>query len=118
MSPVAQLLGGILFVPELIGAANFFYEQNIETNTADGRDGEVGVQAATSYGFFNGHLRVGGEVKVGLDQHGGPTFKPMFLGGPNALLRLGAFKLTGTFFVGFLDNDPRFEPYLIAGVAF
>ena len=112
------LLGGTLFAPEWIGAANFFYEQNIETNTLEGRDAEMGVQAAASYGFFNGHLRLGGEVKVGVDQHGGPTFKPMFLGGPNALLRLGPFKLTGTFFVGFLDNDPRFEPYLIAGLAF
>jgi len=112
------LIGGMLFIPHLVGAANFFYEQNIETNTAEGRDGELGVQAAASYGFFEGHLRFGAEVKVGLDQHGGPTFQPALLAGPNALVRIGPFKLTGTFFVGFLENDPRIEPYLIAGLGF
>ena len=71
-----------------------------------------------SYGIFEGRLRFGAEVKVGLDQHGGPTFQPALLAGPNALVRFGPFKLTGTFFVGFLENDPRIEPYLIAGLGF
>src|SRR5260370_39492205 len=62
------LLGGTLFAPELIGAANFFYEQNIETNTLEGRDPEVGRPAAAGSGLFKGHLRVAGELRGRLGQ--------------------------------------------------
>ena len=70
------------------------------------------------FGEHPAEVSAGAEVKVGLDQHGGPTFQPALLAGPNALVRFGPFKLTGTFFVGFLENDPRIEPYLIAGLGF
>lgn len=111
------LLGGEI-VPHVVGAANFYYEQNVDTGTKEGRDAELGVVTAASYGLLDDHLRLGGEVKVGLDQHGGSKFQPLLEMGPNVLVRVEHFKLTATFFIGLASDDPRFEPIVIVGYAF
>jgi len=111
------LLGGEI-VPHVVGAANFYYEQNVDTGTKEGRDAELGVVTAASYGLLDEHLRLGGEIKIGLDQHGGKKFQPVLEMGPNVLVRVGHFKLTATFFIGLANDDPRVEPMVIAGHAF
>ncbi len=110
------LLGGRI-AGQLLGAVNFFYEQNMQTSTPDGRDAELGSQLAASYPLFQ-LLRVGAELKVGLDQHGTSNFSAVLLAGPNAILKAGSFKLTGTLFFGIAADDPRVMPFLIAGYAF
>lgn len=111
------LLGGQIF-GRLLGAVNFYFEQNVETSSPEGTDTEVGAHWAASYGLMGNSLRIGGELKTGLDKHGGPKFLPAVAAGPNALFKLGNFKLTGTLLYGFASDDPRFESFLIAGFGF
>jgi len=110
------LLGGQIG-GSILGAANFFYEQNLETSGPEGTDAEVGTQLAASYPVLP-WMRLGGELKLGLDQHGTPKFSTVALAGPNAILKLDRFKLTATLFFGIAPDDPRINPFLIAGYAF
>ncbi len=114
---VRVLLGGQI-AGRLLGAVNFYYEQNVQTSTPEGTDAEVGAQWAAGYGLLGNTLRLGAELKTGFDKHGGPKFLAAIAAGPNAVLKIGSFKLTGTFLYGFASDDPRLEPFLIAGYAF
>lgn len=114
------LLGGD--VGKVLWAANLFYEMNVDGYNApvnEGKDLEVGATAAASYGFGD-YVRVGAEVKAGGDMHGGPSVQPMFLAGPNVLLKLPSahLKLTATLLIGAMDQDPKLYPWIIAGWGF
>ena len=116
---VRLLLGGDL-ASRFIWAANLFAESNVEDVNKPGSEGadlELGATGAVSFSVIEGLLRVGAEVKVGVDEHGGPTLLPMALVGPNLLIKskwLG-LKLTATLLFGLMPKDPRFQPFLIAG---
>jgi hypothetical protein len=116
------LLGGDVGVRGL-WAANVFYEQNIddfEKPYAEGTDTELGATGAFSWAVWDRYLRVGAEVKAGLDQHGTPTYYPMALAGPNVLLKVpdADLKLTATAFFGLSEHDPRMRLLVIAGWGF
>ncbi len=113
----ARLLLGGQIAGSILGAANLFYEQNVETSGPDGTDAELGAQLAANFALTT-WLRLGGELKLGLDQHATSKFSTVALAGPNAILKLGRFKLTATLFFGIASEDPRIDPFLIAGYAF
>lgn len=113
-----RLLIGGQPLPHLFAAANAYYEQNVETGTPSGADGETGLQAAASYGIRNDTLRFGAELKAGIDQHGENSFKAVTLVGPHLLVKFGRFKLTATAFFGLQPGDPRLMPFVIAGYGF
>jgi hypothetical protein len=116
------LLGGDLG-SRFIWAANVFFESNvddIDKPGSEGADMEIGATAAGSFAVVSDVFRVGAEVKLGVDQHGGPTFEPMLLVGPNILLTSRALKLklTATLLIGVMEKDPRLQPFIIAGWQF
>jgi hypothetical protein len=112
-----MLIGGEL-LPRLMGALNVYVEQNVtDRDGPEGVDGELGFNAAASYGVIDDHLRIGAETKLGLDQHGKPDYVPLVEVGPNILVHAGRFKATATFLFGLEPTDPRYEPFLILGYA-
>ncbi len=119
---VRLLVGGDLG-SRLIGSANLFFEGNIDgynTPGTEGADLEAGATAALSACIVEDVFRIGAELKIGADEHGGPSFQPMLLVGPNVLLktkRLG-LKLTATLLIGLMPKDPRLQPFIIAGWQF
>ncbi len=121
------LLGGDLLPGKpglIVAAANLYYEQNlVPTQTPDGIDAELGVDAAASVQVFRDTLRLGAELKGGLDDHavsrltpGLPQF-PTLLVGPNFIVKLpsNALKLMGTIFFGTEPYDPAVMPMLVLG---
>lgn len=111
------LVGGAL-AEHLVGALNIYGEQNVtDRGGPEGTDGEMGFNAAASYGLLNDQLRLGAELKLGLDQHGKPDYVPAVEVGPNLLLHRGRFKATATFLFGLEPDDPKYEPFLILGYA-
>jgi hypothetical protein len=113
----ARLLLGGQITGRILGAANLYYEQNVESSGPEGTDAELGAQLAANTPLAS-WLRFGAELKLGLDQHGTSTFSPVTLAGPNAILKLGMFKLTTTLFFGLAHDDPRIDLFLIAGYGF
>ncbi len=124
------LLGGDLIKKKpsfLVGAANLYYEQNLlPSQTPDGIDAEMGVDAAASFNVVDDVLRLGGELKGGLDDHavrrlasGLPQF-PTLLVGPNFIVKLpsNVIKLMGTIFFGTQPYDPAVMPMLVLGSMF
>ncbi len=111
----------------LVAAGNLYYEQNLlPSQTPDGIDAELGVDAAASFNVVNDVLRLGAEVKGGLDDHavarlttGLPQF-PVLLAGPNFIVKLpgNQLKLMGTVFFGTMPYDPVVEPMLVLGSMF
>ena len=117
---VRMLFGGD--AGKFLWASNLFYEMNIDGFNApntEGKDIEVGISGAASYGFGD-FFRLGAEIKTGGDMHGGGALQPMLLLGPNALVKVQSLglKLTATFFFGVMDQDPKFYPLVIAGWQF
>jgi hypothetical protein len=118
---VRLLLGGDL-PRQGLWAANLFAETNVDYFKAagnEGADAEGGVTAAASFPLATA-LRIGAEVRGGVDQHGTSTFYPMLFVGPNVLLRAPSLglKLTTTAFFGLMSRDPRVRILTIAGWAF
>lgn len=118
---VRLLLGGDLG-PRLLWAGNVFFETNVnyfKSPSAEGGDMELGTDLAASFAVIP-QLRLGLETRLGVDQHGDPTFYPMALIGPNLLLKSTSLKLklTATAFFGLAAKDPRVKIFTIAGWAF
>ena len=127
-----RLLGGGDLIPSrpglIVGAVNFYYEQNLlPTQTPDGIDAELGIDAAASVAVDSkGLVRLGGELKGGLDDHAVPRLTPglpqyrTLLVGPNFIVKLpsNCLKLMGTVFLGTQPYDPAVMPMLILGSAF
>jgi hypothetical protein len=65
-------------------------------------------------------MRLGAEVRGGVDQHGTPTFYPSAFVGPNVLLtyRPASLKLTTTALFGLFSRDPLVRLFIIAGWGF
>ncbi|MHB1844175.1 MAG: hypothetical protein ACYCWW_04990 [Deltaproteobacteria bacterium] len=108
----------------VVAAGNFYYEQNlVPAMTPDGIDAELGFDGAASVQIFRDTLRLGGEVKAGLDDHavlrltpGLPRYQTLLVG-PNFIVKLpsNALKLMGTIFFGTQPYDPAVEPMLVLG---
>ena len=118
---IRLLVGGDLRAQGL-WAANIFAESNVNHFKAPGNEGadaELGVTGAASFPLATA-LRLGGEVRGGVDQHSERTFYPSAFAGPNLLLRSRSLglKLTATALFGLMPRDPRVRVLTIAGWAF
>jgi hypothetical protein len=119
---VRLLMGGDLPAAGL-WAVNVFAEGNVDyfnASYAEGFDGEFGATAATSFPVIPDVLRLGAEIRGGVDQHGTDTFYASGFIGPNLLLtyRPAGLKLTATALVGLFSEDPRVRLFVIAGWQF
>jgi len=119
---VRLLVGGDLPAQGL-WAANVFAEGNVDyfnASYAEGFDGEFGITASTSFPVLRDVLRLGAEVRGGVDQHGSPRFYASGFVGPNLLLtyRPAGLKLTATALFGLFPEDPRARLLVIAGWQF
>ena len=119
---VRLLMGGDLPAGGL-WAANVFAEGNVDyfnASYAEGFDGEFGATASTSFPLIPNVLRLGAELRGGVDQHGSPRFYASGFIGPNLLLtyRPAGLKLTATALFGLFPEDPRARLLVIAGWQF
>jgi len=101
-------------------AANFFAESNIDYFNepySNGADAEIGVTASANFPVVRDWLRLGAELRTGVDQHGTPTFYGVLQIGPELLLtyRPANLKLTASALFGVCSKDPLVRLYLIAG---
>ena len=116
------LMGGDLPAAGL-WATNLYAEGNIDyfnASYAEGFDGEFGATAAVSFPVVGDVLRLGAEVRGGVDQHGSPRFYASGFVGPNILLtyRPAGLKLTATALFGLFPEDPLCRLFVIAGWQF
>jgi hypothetical protein len=120
---VRLLLGGDIGTIG-IWAVNAYGEMNIDgygsSDVRAGTDAEAGVSGALSFAVAPEILRLGAEVKAGVDQHATPVFAPVTELGPNILLHLPGtgLKVTATGFFGLMPQDARVELLVIAGYGF
>jgi len=119
---VRLLLGGDLPLRGL-WAANFYYETNVDDfddPDAEGLDTELGGTVAASFAIVPRILRLGAEVRGGINQHGEPRFFPELMVGPNALVRIppANLKLTVTALFGLMPEDPIVRMLVIGGWQF
>ncbi len=119
---VRLLIGGDLGSTGL-WAANLYAEGNVDyfkASYAEGFDGEFGATASASWPVIKDVMRLGAEVKGGVDQHGSPTFYASAFVGPNVLLtyRPAGLKLTATALFGLFSEDPLVRLFVIAGWQF
>ena len=115
-----RLLAGGDLPGEGLWASNFFIEGNIDYFNepySDGADMEIGVTASFNFPVVRDWLRLGAELRTGVDQHGTPTFYGVFQIGPELLLtyRPANLKLTASALFGICLEDPLVRLYLIAG---
>jgi hypothetical protein len=121
-SPRAEfrlLLGGELFTPKLLAAANLLYEQNIFWGPTNTTDMEVGGDFGVNYDLVDGIFKVGAEMQAGWDMHGTRTLQPVLLIGPSVILKTkdNALKLLATLLFGTEPDDPKYKPVIIASVS-
>ncbi|MGZ5957700.1 MAG: hypothetical protein ACXWK5_02590 [Myxococcaceae bacterium] len=119
---VRLLVGGDLG-PTGLWAANLYAEGNVDyfkASYAEGFDGEFGATASASWPVIKDVMRLGAELKGGVDQHGTPTFYASAFVGPNVLLtyRPAGLKLTATALFGLFSADPLVRLFVIAGWQF
>ncbi len=119
---IRLLMGGDLPADGL-WATNLYAEGNIDyfkASYAEGFDGELGATAAVSFPVVADVLRLGAEVRGGVDQHGSPRFYASGFVGPNILLtyRPAGLKLTATALFGLFPEDPACRLFVIAGWQF
>lgn len=119
---IRLLMGGDL-PAEGLWAANLYAEGNVDyfkASYAEGFDGEFGATAAFSFPVIADVLRLGAEVRGGVDQHGSPRFYASGFLGPNLLLtyRPAGLKLTATALFGLFPEDPLCRLLIIAGWQF
>jgi hypothetical protein len=119
---VRLLMGGDL-PAEGLWACNVFVEGNIDyfnASYAEGWDGEIGATAGMNFPVIPNVMRLGAEVRGGVDQHGSPRFYPSGFIGPNMVLtyRPAGLKLTATALIGLFEQDPRVRLFVIAGWGF
>jgi hypothetical protein len=121
-SPRAEfrlLLGGELFTPKLLGAANLLYEQNIFWGPTNTVDMEVGADLGANYDLVDGVVRVGAEMQTGGDMHGTRTLQPVLYIGPSVILKTknNAFKILTTMLFGTQPYDAKYKPVIIGSVS-
>ena len=115
------LTGGDLSFWSGLWASNFFFETNVDDyNGADGLDMELGITASANFPVLRDWLRLGAEMRVGVDQHGTSTFYGNFQIGPEmvATYQPANLKLTASALFGVCPEDPLVRLYLIAGWQF
>jgi hypothetical protein len=117
------LLGGELLGPELVGAVNLFYEQNL-TDSPDPLGGqhfvpnpEVGATAAASYAVVDQRLRLGAEVKLAFEKElfEDAEWEQQLLVGPSLSTRLvgTSLKLFATVLFGVTDDAKKVDAFVI-----
>ncbi len=119
---VRLLMGGDLG-PTGLWAANVYAESNVDyfkASYAEGLDAELGATVSANWPVFKDIIRLGAEVKGGVDQHGTGTFYPSMFVGPNLVLAYwpAGLKLTASALFGLFPEDPLCRLFLIAGWTF
>lgn len=114
------LLGGEIFRPDLFGAINPFFEQNLDEE-ADGKfvsDREIGFTAALSYALLPGRLSLGAEIKAAADQQDEIDYKAVVKMGPAVWLSLfdGFLRVTYTGLFGLTSRSDAYNPIVILGI--
>ena len=119
-----RLLGGEeLIGPQLVGAVNLFYEQNV-THSPAGMGGttyipnpEAGFTGALSYAVSGPQLRVGGEVKFALEKEefSDAEWETQLLAGPNVSSRIAGSKLKvfATVLFGITEDAKQLDTFLV-----
>jgi hypothetical protein len=117
---VRVLLGGQLFMPKLLAAANLLYEQNIFWGPTNTLDMEVGLDVGVNYEVIDGIFRLGAEMQSGGDMHGTRDLQPVLFVGPGFILKTkdNAAKIMFTFLFGTQPDDAKYKPVLIASLGF
>jgi hypothetical protein len=119
----ARLLGGgQIWGPQLVGAVNLFYEQNV-TKSMDGyvANPEMGITAAAGFALTK-WLRGGAETKFALEKErwSDAEWEKQLLVGPNVTIRVidDRLRLHATVLFGVTDDAKKIDSFVIASSTF
>ena len=105
-------------MPRVVVAANAYFAQDLERQTAAGADGAFGMTGGLSYALLPGLLRVGGEGQLGEAQYGLANYYLVAALGPDVVLHRGPFALTASVMANLAPALVSIEPKVTLGFTY